>query len=428
MRYTICKTSQGRLSMNIENHDLSLCITPDEHVFQAKDTVRFSGVCESVDLHLGNRCTLQKAYTKNGETPFEVVHTHRHTTVYRFQNLNSDSLTLEYDGLFDRFKGYGVCTIHKHCVELSGFGFFFPTIEENSQFERFTYSLEVSLPKSWRVVAPDDRDIQDVPLNERRFHYQKHKIEDILICAAPDYQRHYRKNMTMILPNLEAPVAKSMLKDFEHSVDVCAETFGELRSGMTTTGIVSPRGEGSQEWGYERGHLWVIGDLFLQYACAHEWRFGGLKKSLALHETIHSWIGIGVSMPIYLAEAITQYCEVVLTHKIYQEDDLDRRYFAWYEKRLLETLKEKDLPPASLKVTDDHYAFWYLKGSLAFYDLEKRVGRDSLLAAFKDLYQNHHGTFLDEDAVRVALERSLDLPLKDFFNHWMHSTGYEPLH
>ncbi len=413
--------------MKITNHDLFLSITPDKHFLEAKDTIYFDGVCDFVELHLGNRCTIHKAYTKSGEVPFEAVHTHKFTTVYRFQP-NHDSLTIEYEGLFDRFKGYGVCAIHKHCVELSGFGFFFPTIEKNSQLERFTYSLEVALPNSWRVVAPDDRDIQNIPEDERRFHFQNHKIEDILVCASPDYKRHHRKSLTMILPKLDPSVAKGMLKDFENSVDLCTETFGKLRSGMTTTGIVSPRGEGSQEWGYERGHLWVIGDLFLQYACANDWRFGGLKKSLALHETIHSWIGIGVKMPIYLAEAITQYCEVVLTQKIYQEAGLDRRYFAWYEERLLEKIKEKDFAPASLDVTDDHYAFWYLKGSLAFYDLEKRVGRKRLLLAFNDLYQNHHGTFLDESDVRTALEKSLDLPLKRFFDHWMHTPGYKPLH
>jgi aminopeptidase N len=219
-----------------------------------------------------------------------------------------------------------------------------------------------------------------------------------------------------------------VLEDFEKVVSIGTSWFGRPKTTRAIVAVISPR-MGGAEWGYKRGALWVTGDGFAQYLLDNDWTAQGLKKSLAAHETIHSWFGESVVFEhAYHAEAITQYVEVVLTAELFGQADLARQYFDSYRTRFAETMAMQDVPISSLTVDQNTYDYWYLKGSWAFWDLEALVGRSALLKALAGLHSNASGKSVSSTELATHFSRSLKSDLGPFFTHWFDSKGFEPLY
>ncbi len=407
----------------ITHHDLTLSIKPETSYLHAVDTLQLENLTQTLTLHLGKHFTI-KSVVQN-QTPLKCTKTeeNRHTIQYRIRLLDQSPLTIEYDGYCNAFTGYGVTIITADIIELSGFGFYFPTVEKQSQLEAFTYQLNLDLSSNWQVVCPDDETFEETSLEKRSFSYRQQPLEDIFICASKTFVVHRYRDFSLVLPDLLDAEKEAMIAEYDSVVDLLLETFGDLKNQQNTVAVVSPRGEGAQEWGYERAHMWVIGDVFLRYAHQHDWVLHGLKKSLSMHETIHAWIGIGVKMSPYMKEAITQYLEVVLTETLFQIPDLSKAYFTWYQNRFSSTTTAQTKTIKDLTLLDNHYNHWYLKGALAFHDLEKKVSRACLLESFTSLYEKYNHKEISDRTLIEHLGSILNLKLDDFYYHWFEKPG-----
>ncbi|GAG96303.1 unnamed protein product, partial [marine sediment metagenome] len=181
----------------------------------------------------------------------------------------------------------------------------------------------------------------------------------------------------------------------------CEELFGKMIPGTGGTAVISLRKDG-EEWGYERGNIWVVGDNFASYWLKNKKIIHGLTKSLAAHESIHAWFGIGVAFKEdWLAEAITQYLEVIITSLIYDEHDLPEKYFEWYQERILNTLKIEDKAIADFIITENTYVYWYLKGSWAFWDFEHKFGRSKVLDFLSLIYKKYKNKSINFETFRT---------------------------
>ncbi len=415
-------------SNKIEHHEVRLKLEPENGTLKAIDRIYISG-SDKLNFHLGNRFDLLSIEQDLEDLDWIVEEKGKLTTRYVVKGLDpeKDPLKMMWEGTLDSFENYGVCIIRKDLVELSGFCWWFPTIEPQSQFERFTYDLKVEIPDKWKVVTPG----KEIKNDLRHFRYRR-EIEDIFICASPSL-KPFRRNCCDITLELYVPDSlrkfkEELMDDFSSSIELCSDLFGKLKEDNGGLAVISPRGKDGAEWGFERDGLWVVGDTFARYLIENDWKVDGMWKSLSLHETIHGWFGIGVEFKEpWLAEAITQYLEVILTAMMFDELDLEKKYFDHYRDRVEERLAKEDRPVKEYTFTDNMYTHWYLKGSWAFWDLEEAVGREELLEFFRKIYQNNLDDSLSQREFTKILEKNFDLE-SSFMEHWFEETGFDPLY
>ncbi len=412
----------------INHHDLSLSLRPRERRLKAKDTLWLDSDETQETFHLGASFTLTEVSQEGKHLPFEELKGSGLTRMYKVEKINATRpLTMVYEGEVRPDNGYRVNMILDSSIELSGFGFYFPTIEPQCQMERFTYTLETDLPPTWTVLVPDDRPFDRVPDGERSFSYLDRPVEDIFLCASKCFQVHVYEGMHLVLPRMLQPGEKeAMLKDHSGCTDVLIDVFGPPLTDRGNIGIVSDRGDSAMDWGYERAHFWVIGHAFLKYAVANDFTVMGLKKSLVMHEMIHAYFGVGVLLTNRMAEAVTQYLEVVLTARLHGDDQIVENYFRWYVDRLEKNDRLNTHAMNDLGILDNHYDHWYLKGALAFQNLERHVGRTVLLDALHRLYTANCGTRIDDQAFMKRLGDIIGIPLSDFYRHWFEGKGLNP--
>ncbi len=412
--------------MKIKHHDITLKIDPKLGTLKAKDMMEVSGD-EELRFYLGNRFDIISIKQGKKSLDWEVEEEGKLTTRYmvKDRDIKKDPVEINWKGNLSSFQGYRVSIIRGDLVELSGFCWWFPTIEPQSQFESFTYDLKVDLPGDWTIVTPGE-----IMGDGGKYRYSR-KIEDIFLCASPILET-FQKECCGV--NLELHIPKDMIKfkevlmdDFSSSIELCTKLFGPLKKGNGGIGIVSPRGKEGAECGFERDGLWVVGDLFTKYLIDNDWKVDSLPKSLSLHETIHGWFGIGVDFKEpWLAEAITQYLEVILTAMMYDEADIEKKYFDSYRERVEKHLAENDRPIKEYRFLDNMYTHWYLKGSWAFWDMEAAVGRDGLLELFSKIYQDYIGDTITHMEFRRISESCLDIE-PDFIEYWFEDKGFEPV-
>ncbi len=413
--------------MRIKNHDITLKIEPKQGTLKASDRVKISGD-ERFRFYLGNRFDVLSIKQGDRCLDWEVDKKRKLMTRYSVDNWDSEDSLLEinWEGTVSSFQGYKVCIIKEDLVELSGFCWWFPTIEPQSQFESFTYDLKLDLPEDWTAITPGES------IGEKSRYRYTRKIEDIFICASPLLDTFEREccglDIEMHIPKEIINFKEVLIDDFSSSIELCTTLFGPLKKGNGGIGIISPRGKEGAEWGFERDGLWVVGDLFTKYLIDNDWKIENLPKSLSLHETIHGWFGVGVDFKEpWLAEAITQYLEVILTAMMNDEMDVDMKYFNSYRERLEKHLAQDDRPVKELTFLDDMYTHWYLKGSWAFWDLEASVGRDRLLELFRMIYRDFVGKKISYEKFKNISEEKLDLS-PDFMEDWFEEKGFEPIY
>jgi|GEM_PF-1000643 len=418
------------ISMNkIKHHDLFVIIRPGLGTLHAVDTLDISGE-DDLTFHLGNRFTIQSVEQDGGYLDWDVEERGKLYTKYRVQNWDPDSggVMIKWVGVVRSFEGYKVSIISSELVELSGFCGWFPTLESQSQFESFTYDLVIDIPKDWTVVTPGEDKNEDERI--RRYHYDR-PIEDIFICASPKFELIQEDvcdiPLKLYLSDDFTHAKEELMDDFVSSVRLITEMFGGLEEENGGTAIVSPRGKEGAEWGFERDGLWVVGQSFCEYLIENDWKVGDLPKSLSLHETIHGWFGIGVDFEEpWLAEAITQYLEVVLTSMMYDDPDIVDSYFEQYHQRVLDHMEGEDRPIHEYTFLDDMYVPWYLKGSWAFWDLEFKVGREEIMLLLKNIYTDHLGRTLSYDDFLEIVAENFGSQEKDVVRHWFEEKGFRP--
>lgn len=416
----------------VSHHDIDLILRPEVGELEAVDALTIAGDDGPLFLHFNSRLVLTSVKQVGRQLTASFDSESDGVRRYRIEDWAAGSapVTVRWSGRLDRFEGYKVTIISPDCIELSGFGNWFPTVERQSQLEQFTYDLRIQLPSGWQVVTPGFSAHRDTL---RMVHSRQTPIEDILICAAPAWQRAEVRSgpslLTVLARGFSDQDMARLADDFRAAVAVVAGHFGPMSADCGGTFVVTPRGPEAADWGYERGDIWVVGDEFVRALLANDWclPWAPGPQSLALHETIHAWFGqaLRFSQP-WLVEALTQYLQVVLTEEMFARPGLSDGYFEWYRSRIAAKPEQVSRPASAMAITDSMYTCWYLKGSWAFWDIEAAVGRGRLLAAIAACYGKHVGTTIDAATFCRELESALGLPLREHFAHWFDAPGFAP--
>jgi hypothetical protein len=418
--------------LRVVHHDLRVALRPEEGTLAATDTLFLAGEAAELSVYLGAGFTLTTAAQEGRSLSVEVVEEQKRLRRYRIAGWDPArmTVTLGWEGEVGEFQLSGVCAVCPRVVELSGFGAWFPTVMPSCYDERFTYRLVVDLPPDWDLVTPGislDGDLR------RRRREQRHPIEDIFVCATPRFDGSEAEVDGRLLriysSGLEPSVRDALVNDYVRSVQVMERHFGPMLPGRGGVAAVSPRSPQGEEWGYERGDLWVVGDAFVTEMVGNDWwpEYLPGPMSPSLHETIHSWFGLGLpfAQP-WLVEAVTQYLQVVLSEEMFGRAGLAEAYFQSYVPRILASLADDDRPISELTLADNPYEQWYLKGSWAFWDLEAAVGRRALLETLAQVYRRHVPEVVDYHGFVRETCGLLRRPLEDHFGHWFSGRGFSP--
>ncbi|MBD3192331.1 MAG: hypothetical protein GF308_16960 [Candidatus Heimdallarchaeota archaeon] len=416
----------------IVHHKLSVIIKPPQGALEATDTLLVKNVQKKLECYIGKRFFITAAQQKERELPFKIIEEEAAATgiskKYQIEQINPEheEITIQWTGKIDKFEGYRVSVIRADLVELSGFCGWFPTIKPSSQMEEFTYELEIKLPNNWPVVIAPGKKEMSRKSGHYRFDYLARTIQDILICASPELVKHSKGKIAYIMPDWSKKKVEHLLNDYCMVVEQCEQLFGEMLPDCGGTAIISPRKNGA-EWGFERGNLWIVGENFAKYWLEKDKTVKGLTKSFAAHESIHAWFGVGVKFAEdWLAEAITQYLEVIITSLIYHEKDLPQNYFNWYKERILQAKKQEDRAIANFSIIENTYVYWYCKGSWVFWDLEGTIGRKKILDFFASLFKKYARRKIDYKIFKVEAETFFERDFSSFFDSWFLETGFEP--
>ncbi|MHA1555333.1 MAG: M1 family aminopeptidase [Candidatus Heimdallarchaeota archaeon] len=411
----------------IKHHDLEVKIDPHLGTLSCIDTIKFDNLNKEIELYLGKRFVFNTIHQNENEIQFKELEEGKITKKYLLENLDTqhNELTFEWKGKMDNFEGYRVNTIRSDVIELSGFCGWFPTIAPSSQLEKFTYSLKIQLPKQWKTIVPGVEKPAKGNVSQR-FEFTDRLIQDIVICSSPQYKEYSKGKVTYVMPEWSKEDIEILLDDYAKVVTKCEELFGKMIPGTGGTAVISIRKEG-EEWGYERGNIWVVGDSFANYWLKNNKIIKGLTKSLAAHESIHAWFGIGVEFENdWLAEAITQYLEVIVTSIIYDQPDLPERYFKWYQERAMDALKMEDKAIADFIITENTYVYWYLKGSWTLWDFEHKFSRNKVFDFLSSIFNKYKNKSISYTAFKKEANLFFNEDLDSFFDHWFLQKGFNP--
>ncbi len=421
----------------ILHHDLSVSLVPEKSFLAAKDRLNIAGGAGDVDLllYLGNHFALTGAWQDGHRLGIEVVEERRRSRRHRLIGWDSSGPPVEvrWEGTYDSFEGSKVCIISSQLIELSSFGYWFPSVSPYSEYESFTYGLEVDLQPDWDLVTVGTSEHGDV---KRRSYRRQRPIGDIFLCAVPRFDCTLDQGdggVTRVYSvGLDEKTRHAVSYDYRRCITLMARHFGPMLPGRGGVVVISPRGAEGEQWGFERGDLWVIGDLFAQEIVETNWRppYSTGPMSLSLHETIHSWFGLGLEFnDPWLVEAITQYLQVVLGEELFQQPGLAEACFDSYVPRVLTKLEKDDRAISALTWLDNPYEQWYLKGSWALWDLEAATGRGPVLAALASIYRRHAGERIAYAEFEVELDGFLGTAaaVKGHLRHWFGGNGFAPL-
>lgn len=419
--------------LRVLHHSLEVTLVPEKWTLVATDTMFLGGESAELLIYLGNGFTLIEASQGDHRLTFEMIEEQRRARRYRINGWDPTRMivTLRWAGKVGEFELSKVCAVCPRLIELSGFGQWFPTVEPDCQEERFTYSLDVELPSDWDLVTPG----VSADSNVRRRHFERQSpIEDMFLCAAPRFDcsqvRVGAQTLRLYSAGLPTSIRQAAADDFARSTQVITRHLGPMLPGHGGVAIISPRGEHGAEWGFERGDLWVVGNSLAELLAQNDWRLEFLPGafSLSMHETIHAWFGLGLKFAeAWLAEAITQYLEMVFTEEAFSLPGNAEAFFSSYIPRIQAALAKDDRPVASLTHMDNHYAHWYLKGSWAFWDLEALVGRCALVEALAAVYRRHVGQTVRYNEFVHEMSELLRRSLGDHFDNWFKGRGFSPL-
>jgi hypothetical protein len=145
------------------------------------------------------------------------------------------------------------------------------------------------------------------------------------------------------------------------------------------------------------------------------------------HEMIHSWWGCGVYVDPRegnWCESITSYCANYYGY-VLDGDAKGGRKARRNQSNFLSSVKPEDDKPLSTFGLDDGAGrgIAYSKGAAVFHMLERRIGADTLFAAFRRLTSQRMGQFITWKHIQEAVEAEACIDLGRFFEQWVYGGG-----
>ncbi len=154
-----------------------------------------------------------------------------------------------------------------------------------------------------------------------------------------------------------------------------------------------------------------------------------VREYFLVHEIAHQWWGNIVTGRSYrdicIPEGISQFSTFLYIKEIYGEKvfyDIIRRIIGWINKK--SNAGSISLGTRIGHFNDDGDAFLavvYDKSALAFYLLEKIIGKEVLLSALKDVLENYSTRDITIGELRVIIEKKAGKDLRKFFSAWFYN-------
>jgi hypothetical protein len=286
--------------------------------------------------------------------------------------------------------------------------------------------LGVSLPKGWIAICSGRKLDESVAAGRAVTRWSSTSDTDVLITAAPNYQRQvvstadgqveiYYTQLPKEFVDREGADIASMLK-------LLSQGFGA--PGMpsaTVKHVFSPKHRGQGRAGISRPGMIVTSEGVVLGELARDPKYS-LFQDVA-HEVAHFWWNFGAGQGDWINEAFAEYSSAVLVRQIFGGSEFEK---------ILDRYRENvrgltaDAPSLSTVPFDGSgFVVRYYKGSLMLEYLRQTMGEGKFYAASQEFYQTFKGKSVGTVEFRAFWKQALG-DKSDIVDAWLDSPGGLP--
>jgi aminopeptidase N len=281
--------------------------------------------------------------------------------------------------------------------------------------EQYDYSIKISVPNGITAVSGGELVNRTSTDGETTFYFQSKKPSWRLDIALADYKFLENGKNRIYYFKRDSTRARSIMNDFETSLKLYTNMYGELKNFQGFSIIEVPEGYGSQA---DVTSILMTADNFEKQ-----------DELLTLyHEASHFWnVKPLDAVPCrFESEGLARFSEFLLSEKLNHKENaiqiaaqsnLDQT-----RKDFLEKPEYQNVPLKDYGIRDMTY-YSYNLGMVVFAIYYKLVGQDCFSKTIRSFYSNYYskGATLDEFINHCKKSASVDL--ERFFNDWIYTTN-----
>ncbi len=300
---------------------------------------------------------------------------------------------------------------------------------DNTYQDASYYLVEISAPKTFLfaatgspIIEMETEDSKQViyaagPARDfylggsRAFTVLSSEVDGIQInsYALPEYETHQEKALLF---------AANALNSFNDLFGPYPYTeFDLISSPMRALGIEYPGITGIWKDLYEvEGKVYGVENLIM-------------LETVIVHEVGHQWfynvVGNDQQDHPWLDESLVQFITYLHFVEDQQESLANGLVSNWQSRLAMVEEQEKPIGlPGNRYRGLEYSGIVYGRGPLFFQNLEKQLGRATLLEAIRDYYQDNQWDIATEEDIRNSLEEACRCDLSKTFEEWIYTGGF----
>jgi aminopeptidase N len=171
------------------------------------------------------------------------------------------------------------------------------------------------------------------------------------------------------------------------------------------------------------GVVGIFKDLYIENSPKYGSATRYILEMVVIHELAHQWfyniIGNDQQSLPWVDESITQYSVYLYTKGVWGNDTAEMRVDEWRQR--LAPLEDPELP-LGMAVSEygrAYSAIIYGRGPLFYYQLEKLLGEDILLAGLTDYSLKNRWGIATTESIQDTLEAACECDLSEAFAEWV---------
>lgn len=314
--------------------------------------------------------------------------------------------------------------INSRMVELANYSSWYP--EFGVYGHPVASTLEVSLPKGWTAIC-SGRKVDDSGKNGRAItQWSSPRDTDILITAAPNYQREATSTSGGQIEIYYTQLPKEFVvregAQIGSLMSMLTAAMGDPAiPSATIKHVFSPKRKGQGRAGIARPGMIVTSEGIVLAELAKDPNFS-LFQDVA-HEVAHFWWNFGAGQGDWVNEAFAEYSSAIAVRQVFGPQEFEK-----VMERYRQAVSElpSDAPSLS-KVPFDGSGFVirYYKGSLMMENLRQTMGEREFRDAAREFYQTYNGKSIGTAEFREFWKQKLG-DNKGLIDLWLDSEGGVP--
>ena len=314
--------------------------------------------------------------------------------------------------------------INSGMVELAGYSSWYPQFVFG---EPLQVEMALSLPQNWTSICSGKKLEDHVRKGRALTRWSSPKDMDIVILAAPNYQKksvrgsgidleiYYTQSPEQFIGQEGVQIA-SVLKLYTASLGETNIPGGIIKH------VYSPKRKGQGKAGFARPGLIVTSEGLTLEDLARDPKFS-LFQGIA-HEIAHCWWNFGTGQGDWINEAFAEYFSAIAVQELSSEEEF-RTIMADYRKQAGELPSVAPSLSTVRPMEQTSFVVRYCKGAVMIDTLRQTMGDEKFFLASREFFQTYTGKPTGTAEFRSFWKPRLG-GQKDLIDVWLDSRGGLP--